>query len=105
MLSGIHMRDHITPALLAMLQRERVRGTTIGALCSGAWVLAEAGFLDEQAAAIHWEYHDGFMELFPDISLERSVFVADGPHVTAAGGTATASPSSRRKAERTPSCG
>ncbi|WP_164660194.1 GlxA family transcriptional regulator [Tropicibacter sp. Alg240-R139] len=89
-LSGIHMRDHVTKPLLAALRRERVRGTAIGALCSGAWVLAEAGFLDDMQAAIHWEYHDSFMEAFPEVNLVRSVFVADEKYMTASGGTATA---------------
>lgn len=89
-LSGIHMRDHVTRPLLATLRRERARGTSIGALCSGAWLLAEAGFLDGMQAAIHWEYHDAFMEAFPEVNLVRSVFVADEKHITASGGTATA---------------
>ncbi len=89
-LSGIHMRDHVTRPLLAALRRAKVHGTPIGALCSGAWVLAEAGFLDGMQAAIHWEYHDAFMEAFPEVNLVRSVFVADEKHVTASGGTATA---------------
>ncbi|MCT4608954.1 MAG: GlxA family transcriptional regulator [Pelagimonas sp.] len=89
-LSGINMRSHITRPLLATLRRERVKGTPIGALCSGAWVLAEAGFLDGIKAAIHWEYHDGFMEHFPEVNLVRSVFVADEKFLTASGGTATA---------------
>ncbi|NOD35409.1 MULTISPECIES: GlxA family transcriptional regulator [unclassified Ruegeria] len=89
-LSGIHMRKHVTRRLLATLRRARARGTPIGALCSGAWVLAEAGFLDGMQAAIHWEYHDAFMEAFPEVNLVRSVFVADEKHITASGGTATA---------------
>ncbi|MEM7318362.1 MAG: GlxA family transcriptional regulator [Pseudomonadota bacterium] len=89
-LSGIHMRSHVSKPLLAMLRRERANGTSVGALCSGAWLLAEAGFLDGMQAAIHWEYHDSFMETFPEVNLVRSVFVADEKHVTASGGTATA---------------
>ncbi len=89
-LSGIHMRNHVTRPLLSTLRRERARGTPIGALCSGAWLLAEAGFLDGMQAAIHWEYHDAFMEAFPEVNLVRSVFVADEKHITASGGTATA---------------
>ena len=89
-LSGIHMRNHVTPSLLATLRRERAKGTAIGALCSGAWILAEAGFLDEKQASIHWEYHDSFSEAFPDVILVRNVFVADEVFVTASGGTATA---------------
>ena len=53
-------------------------------------MLARAGVLQGQAAALHWQYHDGFAEAFPDVDLRRSVFVADGPCPTASGGTATA---------------
>ena len=89
-LSGLNMREHRTRPLLAALRRARACGTRIGALCSGAWILAEAGFLDGMQAAIHWEYHDSFMEAFPDVNLVRNVFVADAKHMTASGGTATA---------------
>lgn len=89
-LSGIHMDRHVSPMLLATLRRARVNGTAIGALCSGAYILAKAGFLDGMQAAIHWEYHDSFMEEFPDVSLVRNVFVANEKFVTASGGTATA---------------
>lgn len=89
-LSGIHMRNHVTPLLLSSLRRQRALGTSIGALCSGAWILAEAGFLDEKQASIHWEYHDSFSDTFPDVNLVRNVFVADETFVTASGGTATA---------------
>lgn len=89
-LSGINMRMHLTNALLTMLRREARHGTPIGALCSGAWILAEDGFLNGMKAAIHWEFHDGFMERFPEVNLVRNVFVADERHLTASGGTATA---------------
>ncbi|WP_137702092.1 GlxA family transcriptional regulator [Marimonas lutisalis] len=89
-LSGINMNRHITRPLTAMLRREKTHGRAIGALCSGAWVLAELGYLDGMKAAIHWEYHDSFMEKFPEVNLVRNVFVADETHLTASGGTATA---------------
>lgn len=89
-ISGLGMNRMMSPALLACLRRARSRGVAIGALCSAAWLLAEAGFLDGMSAAIHWEYHDAFAEKFPDVTLVRSVFVADAKHVTASGGTATA---------------
>lgn len=89
-LTGINMKNHVSRPLLAELRRQRARGTPIGALCSGAWILAEAGFLDGEKAAIHWDYHDSFSERFPEVALVRNVFVADARHVTASGGTATA---------------
>ncbi len=89
-LSGLDVWKYITPAILNFLRRERVHGTPIGALCSGAFVLAKAGFLDDVRTALHWEYHDAFMEKYPSVALCRHVFVADEKHITASGGTATA---------------
>lgn len=69
------------------LRRKAREGATMGAVCTGAWVLAEAGLLDGRKATIHWENHDGFAEAFPQVDLFRSVFVIDGNRITAAGGT------------------
>jgi len=90
LVSGLNVQRHVTPELLKYLRGERARGTAIGAICSGAFVLAEAGFLDERKAAVHWEYHDVFAERFPSVNLTKSVFVADEKFVTASGGTAVA---------------
>ncbi len=89
-LSGIHVQNHIDPDLLAVVRRERALGVNIGALCSGAYILARGGLLDGSRAAIHWDFHDGFMEEFPEVNLVSNVFVADEPIITASGGTATA---------------
>jgi transcriptional regulator GlxA family with amidase domain len=88
--SGLGVERRVTPALLALLRRERARGTPIGAVCSGAFVLARAGLLDGAEAAIHWGYHDLMAERFPAVRLSRGVFVAGGRHDTASGGTAAA---------------
>lgn len=90
LLSGIHVADHVSPALLGTLRRAARSSAAIGALCSGAYILARAGMLNGMNAAIHWEFHDGFMEEFPKVNLLRNVFVTDAKHITASGGTATA---------------
>lgn len=89
-LSGLHVQKYVTPALMATIRAERSRGTALGALCSGAYILAKTGILKNVRTAIHWEFHDSFMEEFPDVALVRNVFVADERIVTASGGTATA---------------
>lgn len=90
-LSGLNMQsmDH-TVLTNALRRKDRLSHARLGGLCSGSWVLAKGGFLNGQNAAIHWEYHDAFMEEFPEVSLRRSVFVADAKYPTASGGTATA---------------
>ena len=89
-LSGIDVRKHSTRPLLAYLRKARAMGRPLGALCSGSYTMARAGLLDGMRAAIHWDFHDAFLEEFPDVALVRSVFVDDEPVVTASGGSATA---------------
>ncbi|CAM3190859.1 Transcriptional regulator GlxA family, contains an amidase domain and an AraC-type DNA-binding HTH domain [Paracoccus aminovorans] len=85
---GVDVARATSRPVLAWLRREARRGTRIGALCTGAWVLAEAGLLNGRRCTIHWENQDGFAEEFPDVILIRTVFVEDGNRLTAAGGTA-----------------
>jgi transcriptional regulator GlxA family with amidase domain len=90
LISGMDVPAHTTPPLLAWLRRERAAGTPLGGICSAAYVLAKAGFLDNMETALHWAWHDLFTEEFPDVRLVRSVFVAREKIITASGGTAAA---------------
>jgi AraC family transcriptional regulator, glycine betaine-responsive activator len=89
-ISGLNVLARATPDVMAFLRRERAAGTPLGAICSGAYVLARAGFLDGVQTALHWDWHDHFAEEFPQVRLVRNVFVADERIVTASGGTAAA---------------
>jgi AraC family transcriptional regulator, glycine betaine-responsive activator len=89
-ISGLNAQKHTSPKVLSWLRRERAAGTPLGAICSGAYVLAKAGFLDDVETALHWAWHDLFTEEFPDVRLVRNVFVARGKIITASGGTAAA---------------
>lgn len=88
LISGQNVGDRAAPEVLSFLRRERARGTQIGAICSGAYILAKAGLLNDRRAAIHWSFHDSFEETFPDVQLCKNVFVTDEAFVTASGGTA-----------------
>ena len=50
--------------LINWLRQAARRGTDIGALCTGAHVLAEAGMLDGYRCTIHWENLPGFWRGF-----------------------------------------
>lgn len=89
-ISGINVQSHATLPVLNWLRRERAMGTPLGAICSGAYVLAKAGFLDGMETAVHWAYHDLFLEKFPEVRLGRNVFSARPKIITASGGTAAA---------------
>ncbi|MCB1337325.1 MAG: AraC family transcriptional regulator, partial [Maritimibacter sp.] len=79
---GEDVQSHTTKPLISWLRREARRGVAMGAFCTGAHALAEAGLLDGKRATIHWENYDGFSEDFPEVDLARSVYVIDGNRMT-----------------------
>jgi transcriptional regulator GlxA family with amidase domain len=86
---GVNVRQAITRPILTWLRREARRGLPVGAVCTGAQVIAEAGLLDGRRCTIHWENRDGFEEEFPEIELTHNIFVIDRDRYTAAGGAAS----------------
>ncbi|MFV3290353.1 GlxA family transcriptional regulator [Pseudomonas sp. NY11955] len=58
-------------------------------LCTGCFVLAQAGVLDGRRATTHWAYAPKLRELHPKIDVEDDrIFIVDGPIWTSAGMTA-----------------
>ncbi len=58
-------------------------------VCSGAYVLAEAGLLDGRRATTHWNRSRDFARRYPAVTLEPDrIFVRDGDIWTSAGITA-----------------
>lgn len=67
----------------------RRRGTRIVSICSGAFVLAAAGVLDNREAATHWRYADLLAQRYPRVRVNRDVLYADdGDLLTSAGSAA-----------------
>lgn len=87
--SGVNVRNNTSKRLISWLRREARRGGMIGSVCTGTYVLATAGLLDDKRATIHWEHQDSFEEEFDEVELTKSVFVVSGNRMTAAGGTAS----------------
>ncbi|WP_454356846.1 GlxA family transcriptional regulator [Streptomyces calvus] len=81
--------DHLTPApapVLAALRRAHARGTTVAALCAGAFTLAQAGLLDGRRAITHWRLTDLLRTRHPRVDVvPDALFVEDGNLWTAAG--------------------
>lgn len=86
---GIDVSAATTKPLLNWLRREARRGVSVGGLCTAGYSLAKAGLLNGKKATIHWENQDSFIEEFEDVTLTKSVFVAEGKTFTTAGGTAS----------------
>jgi transcriptional regulator GlxA family with amidase domain len=89
--AGIHAGDPVEhgtvdPRVAEALRNAHARGARVMSICTGAFVLAAAGLLDERPATTHWWWSERFRELFPQVKLDRDVlFVDDGDLLTSAG--------------------
>ena len=78
------------PALLEALRAAHRRGARLLSFCSGVFVLAAAGLLDERAATTHWRYVDTLAARHPRIRLQPDVLYVDEGQVTTSAGSAAA---------------
>ncbi|WP_236795982.1 GlxA family transcriptional regulator [Amycolatopsis sp. GM8] len=61
-------------------------GARVMSICTGAFVLAAAGYLDGRRATTHWAHAEEFRRLYPQVQLDENVlFVDDGDVLTSAG--------------------
>ena len=84
---GTNVHQYGEKPLFNWLRKQARLGTDIGAVCTGAQLLAMAGLLDGYTCTIHWENQPGFIEEFPDINVTSALFEIDRDRFTGAGGT------------------
>ncbi|MEV4363377.1 helix-turn-helix domain-containing protein [Nonomuraea sp. NPDC049625] len=77
------------PEVLDALRKAAADGARIASLCTGAFVLAQAGLLDGRRATTHWGLAGDLAARFPSIDVRPDVlFVEDGGIFTSAGAAA-----------------
>jgi transcriptional regulator GlxA family with amidase domain len=75
--------------LVAWLKGAARRSRRVTSVCTGAFLLAEAGLLDGRRATTHWASCDELASRHPAVDVERDpIFVRDGNVITSAGVTA-----------------
>ena len=73
-------------ALLEALRRAHRRGARILSVCTGAFILAQAGLLDGRRATTHWAHSAELARLYPKVKVDQDVlYVDDGDILTSAG--------------------
>ena len=74
---------------MALVRGIAKRGVRLASVCSGAYMLAEAGLLDGRRATTHWRRTRQFLARYPDVKWEPDrIFVRDGNIWSSAGITA-----------------
>ena len=86
--SGIDAHIYQDALTFGWLRRWAREGSHIGALCTGAHILAHAGLLNGYRCTIHWANLDSFIEEFPDIEIRAELYELDRDRFTCAGGIA-----------------
>jgi transcriptional regulator GlxA family with amidase domain len=77
------------PATAAWLQKHARTVARIGSVCTGAFVLAEAGLLDGKRATTHWNSAERLAASYPTVQVTSdNIYVKDGKTYTSAGVTA-----------------
>ena len=77
------------PRLLAWLRKIAPRVRRLCSVCTGTFLLAEAGLLGGRRATTHWRFCEALARRFPTIRVQTDpIFVRDGHVYTSAGVTA-----------------
>ncbi|MGB2490434.1 MAG: AraC family transcriptional regulator, partial [Candidatus Puniceispirillaceae bacterium] len=87
--AGLDVKAQSDKSILNMLRRLDRQGAVIGAICTGTYLMAAAGLLDDRRCTIHWENIDGLAEEFPLLEITNELFEIDDTRITCSGGTAS----------------
>jgi transcriptional regulator GlxA family with amidase domain len=76
----------IDPALVEALKTVPARTRRLASVCTGSFILAQAGLLNGRRATTHWRHTGRLARAFPDVGVEPdAIFVRDGDVFTSAG--------------------
>lgn len=75
--------------LFNWLKQHARNGAALGAIDTGAFVLAFAGLLAGRRATVHYEHIAACRELFPELEITEDLFVIDEDRLTCCGGSAS----------------
>lgn len=85
---GVDVIHSYTEAQLDWLRMLDVKGVQLGGICTGAFVLAEAGLLDGYECSVHWECMVALQEIHPRVICNNRLFTVERRRLTCTGGTA-----------------
>lgn len=85
---GFKIEQNCNRELINAVRKLSNRKLTLGALCTGTYVLARAGVLNDYRSTIHWENLASLRENFPQLIISTQLFEIDRNRITCSGGTA-----------------
>jgi transcriptional regulator GlxA family with amidase domain len=62
------------------------KGAEVASMCTGAYLLASTGLLDNRSCSIHWNAADNFRKLFPKVIVKAEKLITDEQGIYTNGG-------------------
>ncbi len=81
------LRKH--PRLFEWIRSAWRAGATVCSICTGAFLLAEAGILDGCACATHWMDIDDLQKRYPRVSVRKGILFAEAGRIFTSAGVAS----------------
>ncbi len=72
--------------VLHCLRQQHAKGSKIASICTGAFVLAASGLLDDLPATTHWQCASLFQQRFPKVRLRREAMITQQDRLYCSGG-------------------
>lgn len=85
--AGINVTRSFSTREVNWLKQMGRRHVLLGAVCTGAYVLASAHLLDGHACSAHWECLEAIQEDFPRVQTNNRLFTIEKDRMTCTGGT------------------
>jgi AraC family transcriptional regulator, glycine betaine-responsive activator len=85
--AGINVTRSFSRKEVSWLKQMGRRHVLLGAVCTGAYVLASAHLLDDHACSAHWECLEAMQEDFPRVQTNNRLFTIEKDRMTCTGGT------------------
>jgi len=83
---GIHAQEVKKPQVISWLSRTADNTTIVASVCTGAFLLAEAGLLDGLNVTSHWEDLSDLQDNYPQLTvIGDQRWIKQGKYITSAG--------------------
>lgn len=68
------------------LREQHSKGSVLGSVCKGAFLLGETGLFAGRTVTTHWTYEEELVRTFPDVSINTDRIIIDDGDILTAGG-------------------
>jgi transcriptional regulator GlxA family with amidase domain len=83
---GVHKEEMDKHAVIEWIQEQAKTASLVASVCTGAFLLAQAGVLKDQRVTTHWEDIADLQKQFPKLKVVKGVrWVDEGDRVTSGG--------------------